>query len=283
MSKNCLITGASRGLGKFLSKVFFDNGYNLILVSRNVIDISYFESVLNLNLERKVVTFQCDFSSQQDISSLSEIISRNYEVDILINNAAIHGEIGPFKYLSDSNSWSKTFNVNFFSPVELTRAVIPGMLSRGMGSIINISGGGAATLRANFSQYATSKAALIKFSETIANELKTNGVRINCISPGMMATDLLKEVIAKGSAVVGDFEYENAVKGLNNNSAQMESVANLALFLAGDKSIGISGKLISATWDKWKDWAAHLHELDSDLYTLRRITARDRGYAWGDL
>jgi 3-oxoacyl-[acyl-carrier protein] reductase len=283
MSKNCLITGASRGLGKFLSKTFFDNGYNLILISRNVVDTSDFQVELALNSERKVVTLQCDLSSQLEISSLSEVVSQKYEVDVLINNAAIHGEIGPFKDFSDSDSWSKTFNVNFFSPVELTRAVIPGMLSRGMGSIINISGGGAATLRANFSQYATSKAALIKFSETISNELRADGVRINCISPGMMATDLLKEVIAKGSAVVGDFEYDNAVKGLNNNSAQMESVANLALFLAGDKSIGISGKLISATWDKWKDWAAHLHELDSDLYTLRRMTARDRGYTWGDL
>jgi short-subunit dehydrogenase len=282
MLRNCLITGASKGLGKFLSKKFFDNGYNLVLVSRSNTDLSDFEAELSIDKTRRVVTIPCDLSSQPDFALLSNIISKNYHIDVLINNAAVHGEIGPFEKFSIPDSWIKSFNVNFFAPVSLVKAVVPGMISRGGGSIINISGGGAATLRSNFSQYASSKAALIKFSETVANELSQYNVRLNCISPGMMATNLLREIVAKGPDLVGKSEYENAAKFLSGDSKQMDLVANLALFLAENRSLGITGKLISANWDNWENWPDFLNELKGDLYTLRRVTARDRGYGWGD-
>ena len=106
---------------------------------------------------------------------------------------------------------------------------------------------------------------------------------MNCISPGAMQTAMLAEVLEKGKAAVGQREFSIASKVFQNGGASMESVANLALFLASDESNGITAKLISAVWDDWEHWPEHLDELNStDIYTLRRIAGRDRGFMWGD-
>ncbi|NBO27607.1 MAG: SDR family oxidoreductase, partial [Actinobacteria bacterium] len=126
------------------------------------------------------------------------------------------------------------------------------------------------------------KAGLVRFSETIAEELKTEDIRVNCIAPGAMKTAMLQEVLAKG-AVAGKREASLASEVFAKGGASMDRVADLALFLASDVSKRISGKLISAVWDNWEEWPKHLDILSqSDAYTLRRITGRDRGFVWGD-
>jgi len=98
-----------------------------------------------------------------------------------------------------------------------------------------------------------------------------------------MKTAMLGEVLEKGAGVAGEREFASASKVFAEGGASMDRVADLALFLASDASRGITGKLISAVWDHWEDWPKHLKELSSsDVYTLRRITGRDRGFAWGD-
>jgi 3-oxoacyl-[acyl-carrier protein] reductase len=157
---------------------------------------------------------------------------------------------------------------------------LPLMKKRETGSIINISGGGATGPRPNFTAYGTSKAGLVRFSETLAEELKPNKVRVNCIAPGPMQTDLLAEVL---ESQAGEKEINAAQKVFKGAGACMDSVADLALFLASDRSKNITGKLISAQWDDWEAWPKHIDQLnDSDVYTLRRITGRDRGHSWGD-
>jgi 3-oxoacyl-[acyl-carrier protein] reductase len=149
--------------------------------------------------------------------------------------------------------------------------------------IINISGGGATGPRPNFSAYASSKAALVRFSENLAEETRHLGMRVNCIAPGAMPTDMLKKVLQADKKKVGEKEFSQAQKVLEVGADVMERAADLALFLASDKAAGITGKLISAPWDRWEDWPKHLAELESsDAYTLRRITGKDRGLTWGD-
>jgi NAD(P)-dependent dehydrogenase (short-subunit alcohol dehydrogenase family) len=152
----------------------------------------------------------------------------------------------------------------------------------GGASIINLSGGGATGPRANFSAYATAKAGLVRFSETIAEELKGCGIRVNCIAPGAMKTAMLQEVMLRGNAA-GSREATLASEVFAKGGASMDRVADLALFLASGVSKGLSGKLISAVWDNWEQWSHHRDELSqSDVYTLRRIAGRDRGFEWGD-
>jgi hypothetical protein len=98
-----------------------------------------------------------------------------------------------------------------------------------------------------------------------------------------MGTAMLEAIVIKGVKVAGKREYEAAVRVLSEGGASMQRVAELCHFLASDASSGITGKLVSAVWDDWEHWPEHLHELrTSDVYTLRRIAGRDRGFSWGD-
>ena len=169
------------------------------------------------------------------------------------------------------------------APIIICRAFIPWMKETGGGSIVNISGGGATGPRANFSAYATSKAGLIRFSETLAEETKSLGIRVNCIAPGAMKTAMISEVIKNGEDLAGKREFDTAKKILENGGASMERVADLALFLSSNASEPITGKLISAVWDPWETLINHIEDLNgTDIYTLRRIIPKDRGKTWGN-
>jgi len=193
----------------------------------------------------------------------------------------VHGPIGPV-WENDFAAWNQALQVDLLAPVALCKGLIPLMNGTSGGSIINLSGGGATGPRPNFSAYATAKAGLVRFSETIAEELKASGIRVNCIAPGAMKTAMLGELLSKGDAA-GERELSLASKVFEEGGASMDRVADLALFLAGDAGKGITGKLISAVWDDWEHWPEHLDELaSSDIYTLRRIAGRDRGFDWGD-
>ena len=135
----------------------------------------------------------------------------------------------------------------------------------------------------NFSAYASAKAALVRFSETLADEVKSQGITVNCIAPGAMKTAMLRAVLERGEQRSGAREFAVAAKVFEEGGASMDRVADLALFLSSPAARAITGKLISAVWDHWECWPEHVPELaGSDLYTLRRIVGRDRGLGWGD-
>lgn len=282
-NKTCLITGASKGLGEFLSHQFWDAGFNLCIVARNKVGLEKVANALPERKGQKIVSLVCDLSdSNQTLELSAKVMSSFPSLDVLINNAAIQGPLGPL-WKNDFSFWEKTIQVNLLAPVSLCRNLSPWMQETGGGSIINLSGGGATGPRANFSAYATAKAGLVRFSETLAEETRSQGVRVNCIAPGAMKTAMLAEVLDKGAFVTGDREFAIANKTFTEGGASMGRVAELALFLASSASNGITGKLISAIWDDWERWPEHLDELSSsDAYTLRRIAGRDRGFEWGD-
>jgi NAD(P)-dependent dehydrogenase (short-subunit alcohol dehydrogenase family) len=282
MTRFALITGGSRGLGAHLVRRFWLEGYSLLVVARNQFDVHAMLNDLPRRHEQSAVAFRCDLADPGEIAKLVERIrATSPSLDVLVNNAAIQGPIGPL-CVNDSLAWQKTLQVNLLAPVALCQGLIPLMKRSRGASIINLSGGGATGPRSNFSAYATSKAGLVRFSETIAAELKGDGVRVNCIAPGPMKTAMLQEVLESGDAA-GSEELSSAGEVFDKGGVSLDRVADLAFFLASDASKGISGKLISAVWDKWEEWPKHLNQLcQSDIYTLRRIVGRDRGFVWGD-
>ncbi len=281
--KVALITGSSRGLGEVLARRFWVAGYSLCLIARSEVGLNKLVSTLPENKLQKVISFVCNLDDQAQVTELTVRVRENFSaLDVLINNAAIHGPMG---HLSDNDFslWRQTIQVDLFAPVFLCHSFVPWMKETGGGSIINLSGGGATGPRPYFSAYATAKAGLVRFSETLAEETKPYGIRINCIAPGAMKTALLGEILEKGAAFAGQHEFALANKVFTEGGALMENVADLALFLASDASKGITGKLISVAWDDWEHWHEHLDDLSSsDVYTLRRIVGRDRGFIWGD-
>jgi len=278
-----VITGASRGLGAFLSNSFWLRGWNVALIARNRNDLLHLYSSMPKRPDQRAIFFQCDLSSADEVNLLVKKIKGQLpRLDALINNAAIHGPIGPFLQ-NNLTLWHKALQVNLMSPVTLCHGLIGFIANSGGGSVINISGGGATSPRAHFSAYSSSKAALVRFSETLAKEVWPH-VRVNCIAPGAMKTRLLEEVVVSGKIIAGMDEFETAERVFVQGGAPMDRVADLALFLASDISRDITGKLVSAVWDKWEEWPKHIEELQaSDIYTLRRISCRDRGMEWGDV
>jgi 3-oxoacyl-[acyl-carrier protein] reductase len=282
-AKFALITGASRGLGEFLARRFWDAGFNLCLVARSEVGLEKIAHALPDRKGQQTICLVCDLANPELIVELViKVRACLPRLDVLVNNAAIHGPMGPV-WENDFSMWQQVIQVDLLAPVALCRAFVPWMKETGGGSIINLSGGGATGPRANFSAYATAKAGLVRFSETLAEETRPLGIRVNCIAPGAMQTAMLGEVLEKGAGATGEREFAIANKVFAEGGASMDRVADLALFLASDAGKGVTGKLISTVWDDWEHWPEHLDELSSsDVYTLRRIAGRDRGFTWGD-
>jgi len=284
MNKHVLITGASRGLGEYLARRFWLDGYNLLVAARSEEALQKLIANLPARNDQRAVYFGTDLSEVSEVEKLILDVSASTPyLDVLINNAGAQGPMGPLLH-NDMGHWRETLQVNLLSPVAITQGLIPLLKKRSRASIINISGGGATSPRANFSAYASSKAGLVRFSETIAEELKDLGITVNCVAPGAMKTGMLEQVVAAGESVVGTKEFLGAKNTIDGEeSVSFERTGDLVLFLCSQIAKGITGKLISAKWDNWEVWPDYVKFLSSsDAYTLRRIVGVDRNFSVGD-
>jgi len=195
-----------------------------------------------------------------------------------VNNAGVYGPIGPVEE-NDWAEWTQALTINLLGTVAFCRAAVPGMRRRGYGKIVNLSGGGATAPLPRFSAYAASKAAVVRFTETLAEELKDARVDVNAIAPGALNTRLLDEVLAAGPERAGPAFFDRSLKQRDDGGVPLAKGAALAVFLASAESDGISGRLLSAVWDDWAGLPSKRDALAaSDVFTLRRIVPADRGW-----
>jgi len=281
---NAIITGASRGLGREIARALWRQGASLLLVARSGDTLTALQRELAAQKSASAQSahiLAVDLAAEQAAPRIAqEARSLWRDLHILVNNAGIQGPIGK-TWENDWAEWTATIQVNLLAPVALCRACVPWMLERDGGAIVNLSGGGAASPRPRFSAYAAAKAALVRFSETLAQELSGTPLRVNCVAPGAMGTDMLQALLRAGPQACGAKEYAQAQKALQNSDTTLARAAALCLFLASPAGAGITGKLISAVWDPWEKLPERLDELeDSDIYTLRRVVPADRGKKW---
>jgi 3-oxoacyl-[acyl-carrier protein] reductase len=151
--------------------------------------------------------------------------------------------------------------------VNAVRAVLPQMIEQRSGKIIVMSGSGTSTARPNFSAYAASKAAVARFVETVAEEVRDHNVQINCMSPGGTYTHMTDEILRAGDRA-GWKEAEEALEIRRTGGMAPERQIQLALFLASEESNHVSGKIIAVSddWKKLKNENIH-----PEIYTLRRV------------
>jgi 3-oxoacyl-[acyl-carrier protein] reductase len=191
------------------------------------------------------------------------------------------GPIGPLEEL-DWLQWQRTIEINLMGAVWLSRAALPHFKRISRGKIIQLSGGGATQPTPMLSAYAASKAAVVRFVETLAHETRAWHIDINAIAPGVLDTRMLNEILSAGPQVLGQAHYEQVLQQKRSGGAPLWKAAELALFLGSAPSNGITGRLISAIWDPWKELPGRIEELSAtDVYTLRRITPEDRDLTWG--
>lgn len=280
---NAIITGASQGLGLEIARHFVREGASVALCARNAARLKTAADELRQLAAKgqKIIAQPCDVSDPASVDAFAAAaIKQLGSVQVLVNNAGIYGPKGPTE-LVDFAEWKHALEVNLFGVLLPCRALIPHFKVAGHGKIINLSGGGATAPMPNISAYAASKAAVVRLTETLAEELRANKIDVNAIAPGALNTRLLDEVLEAGPKTVGEGFYQRALKQKESGGAPLELGANLCVWLASTASDGITGKLLSAQWDPWKDLAAKRDVLaKSDIYTLRRIVPEDRGQKW---
>ena len=284
-NKQAIITGANQGLGLEIARKFVLAGADLMLCARNagMLENARTELAGLTSAGQKIVTQVADVSLESDVHS---VVAQTLELlggcHILVNNAGVYGPKGEIESV-DWADWMMAIQINVCGSVLMSRAVLPHFKAQRYGKVIQLSGGGATNPLPRISAYAVSKAAIVRYAETLAEEVRGTGIDVNSIAPGALNTRLLDEILQAGPQKVGQAFYERSVKQKETGGAPLEKGADLALFLASSASDGITSKLISAVWDDWEHWPEHLNELSSsDVYTLRRIAGRDRGFEWGD-
>jgi len=278
-----LITGASQGLGREIAAAYLRAGASVAICARDAtaLDQARSELAALAGPAQQVVALVCDVSRPEQVARVvDEAIATFPQLDILVNNAGVYGPKGPVED-TDWDAWVQAIAINLFGSVLLCRAIVPHLKRRGRGKIIQLSGGGATAPMPRVSAYAASKAAVVRFAETLAVELAAHQIDVNCVAPGALNTRMLDEILAAGPGTVGETFYQRLVAQKQSGGASLDTAAALAVFLAGPDSDGITGRLISAVWDPWRDLPAHRDELvGSDIYTLRRIIPADRGKTW---
>jgi NAD(P)-dependent dehydrogenase (short-subunit alcohol dehydrogenase family) len=281
--RNAIITGANQGFGLAIARAYVKAGASILMCARDatLLERARTEVEALASGGQRVLAVPADISQRSQVDRVaSAALDEFRDVHVLVNNAGVYGPLGSIEEI-DWEAWVQAIEINLFGSILMCRALLPHFKSSRYGKIVQLSGGGATNPLPRISAYAASKAAVVRFAETLAEEVRENGIDVNAIAPGALNTRLLDEVLAVGPERVGPAFYERSLKQKADGGAPLDRGANLAVFLGSAASDGITGKLLSALWDPWETLPEHLDDLRrTDVYTLRRIVPADRGLPW---
>jgi NAD(P)-dependent dehydrogenase (short-subunit alcohol dehydrogenase family) len=265
-----LITGAGRGIGREIALAFAREGAHLVLVSRTETELGDAVAACSaVGVRARAVVG--DVATYADVErAVATALAEHGRIDIAVGAAGALGPIGPLAN-ADPFEWERTIRVNLLGAFHLCRAVLPHMLRQRRGKVLLLAGGGGSTPLPRFSAYAASKAAIVRLTETLADEVRDAGVQVNALAPGFVDTRLLREVVAAGPRAGRQAERARAALEGDGLTPHGE-VAAAACFLVSSGSRGLTGKLVSAPHDRWREWGGRAEELNAGpLYTLRRL------------
>lgn len=242
-NKTVLITGSSRGIGLRIAEIFAKKKYNIIICSRNSLEIkkaerkikSYGVSCLALKVDISDFS-KCEFLVKKAIKKFSRI-------DVLVNNAGVQGPVNK-TWLVDAHKWIEAVKINLLGTFFMCRLVVPYMVKQNSGIVINVSGGGSVYPRPYFSAYSTSKAAILRLTETLSLELKGKKVFVFAVGPGLTWTKMTRDIFKNKKLFLDKNEiegYKNVIKTGGTPVLKMEELIN---FLLNKKSRKFSGRLL---------------------------------------
>ena len=270
---NLVLTGSSSGIGRAIAEHLLSKGHKVWGIARSA------QPELSAKHGSHFKASACDVSDWSGMARVAEEVASTWgHVDGLVACAGIQGEIGRLVD-SDPTQWSHTVRANLDGTFYTLRAFYP-LLKKASrrAKVVAFSGGGATKPRLHFSAYGVAKTGVVRLIETAAEELKAEPIDLNTIAPGAINTRLTEEVLALGPDKVGQAEYHAAVKQKASGGSSLEKAVGCVDWLLSPASDGVSGRLISAPWDPWATLGEHREALaKSDIYTLRRIVAEERG------
>lgn len=235
--KTAIITGAARGIGKAIATEFAKNGANVIITDLNI-DDSVHEFVAELKKSGvKAKAYTSNAASNEDSENLIEEVLKDFDrIDILVNNAGITRD-NLLMRMTEAD-WDAVITVNLKSVFNMTKAVQRTMLKQREGSIINMSSVVGIEGNAGQSNYSASKAGIIGFTKSIAQELGSRSIRCNAIAPGFIETEM--------TAKLPDDVRESWIKDIPlKRAGSTKDVADVCIFLASDLSKYVTGQVIS--------------------------------------
>lgn len=235
--KVVLVTGGTRGIGKAIAKKFANNGYNVVLnyVSENT-DVEAITKEFE-EYGAEVLMLKADVSNFTECEELIKAsVEKFSKIDVLVNNAGItkDGLIAMMK----EDAFNKVIDVNLKGTFNVTRNVVPYMMKKRSGAIINLSSVVGVSGNAGQSNYAASKAGIIGFTKSLAKELAARNIRVNAVAPGFIDTDM--------TSVLSDKVKENINGQIPlKRMGDATEVANAVYFLADEQSSYITGQVLN--------------------------------------
>jgi 3-oxoacyl-[acyl-carrier protein] reductase len=239
-SKVAIITGAGSGIGEVTAKFFAREGANVILVGRNLDKLNRVASEIKAS-GKNAVAVRADISNEGEVQAVAEQAIRQFDkIDILINNAGTINDPTQFHEMPD-RVWHEIIDTNLIGTFRMTRAVLPSMIERNSGSIVNIASisGMKATEKVPLSVYSTTKAGIIMFTKSIAVEYAPYKIRCNCVCPGTIRSPFLQPYLDDEKAK----KVMSATQPLGR-IGEPEDVAHSVLYLASDEASWVTGAVL---------------------------------------
>ncbi len=239
MRKIALITGGSRGIGAACVRAFAEDGYAVAFLYNRSQDKAE-ALVQTLRAEgRDVAAYRCDLADSDQIAAVLADVLRTYRhVDALVNCAGI-AHVGLFTDMTE-DEWDRLFAINVRSAFSVTKAVLPGMISRQAGAIVNVSSMWGEVGASCEVAYSATKAALIGMTKALAKEVGPSGVRVNCVAPGVIDTDMNAQLTDDDRAALADETPLGRI-------GAAEEVAKTILYLCGDGASFITGQVLGVS------------------------------------
>ena len=264
-SRGVLITGGSSGIGREVAVALATRGWRVTLVARDG---------RALERARRELPGEGHAGIALDVSdeaAWEPLAPKLRDMQGLVCAAAVLGPIGPIGSYSPAD-FRRTLEIDVVGTLLAIRACLPG-LRASAGAVVTFGGGGATAPLPRFDAYAASKAAVVRLTENLAVELAGDGVRINCVAPGFVATSIHESTIAAGPELAGADYFDRTQVALEQGADPIGEAAELVCeLLESNSDAPFTGRLISARWDPWRD-ADFRRRLvtEPDLATLRRI------------
>jgi NAD(P)-dependent dehydrogenase (short-subunit alcohol dehydrogenase family) len=238
--KVAIITGGGRGLGRSVALLFGKEGAKVVIAARNRNQIEHVAQELKA-LKKYALAVQADISDESQVERLVQQTKEAFgTVDILVNNAGFRGPIAPLHQIPLAE-WEETLRANLTTAFLCSKAVIPILMEKKAGKIINIAT--TQTPRPNLTPYMVAKAALIHLTKQLSRELKPFNIQVNAIHPGVMDTKMQEEIRQAGATAIGTDMFERLKEeGLLHSP---DEPAKLVLFIASKAGDGITGEFLS--------------------------------------
>lgn len=239
-NKIAIITGGGRGLGRSIALAFGREGAKVVLAARTREEIEHVAVELRA-IRREALAVPTDVSREDQVNHLVQKTLETYgSIDILVNNAGVRGPIAPIREISLAD-WEETLRFNLTSAFLCIKAVLPTLMEKKKGKIINV----ATTLnpRPNLTPYMVAKAGMIQLTKQLSRELKAFHIQVNAVHPGVMDTRMQEEIRKAGQQAIGTDMFDRLKEeGMLHSPSEP---ANLILYLASGAADGINGEYLT--------------------------------------